>query len=196
MFYLERENLLVRFSFYFFRTLDTIIERLKSSETRQAAFQEIVGQFSKPLYQHIRRYVLYHEDADDILQNTFMKAWIGLDAFRGESKISTWLFRIAVNESLSFLGRQKENISLSNEENDVANCLMSDPYFDGDKTEALLQKAISLLPEKQRIIFNMKYFEEMKYEEMSSILNTSVGALKASYHIAVQKIQTFFKNLK
>ena len=125
-----------------------------------------------------------------------MKAWIGLDSFRGDSKISTWLFRIAVNESLSFLARQREKISLSSGGNDIVNNLISDPYFDGDETEAQLQKAISLLPEKQRIIFNMKYFEEMKYEEMSFILNTSVGALKASYHIAVQKIQTFLKNLE
>lgn len=176
--------------------MNTIIERLKSLETRQATFQEVVCQYSRPLYQHIRHYVLYHEDADDILQNTFMKAWIGLDSFRGDSKISTWLFRIAVNESLSFLARQRENISLSSGGNDIVNNLISDPYFDGDETEAQLQKAISLLPEKQRIIFNMKYFEEMKYEEMSFILNTSVGALKASYHIAVQKIQTFLKNLE
>lgn len=166
---------------------------LKSAATRRRAFEEIVCEYTEPLYMQIRRMVRFHDDADDVLQNTFMKAWAALDSFRGECRISTWLYRIAINESLRFLARQKEMLSLSEAMPDVEKTLESDPYFDGDEAALLLQKALETLPEKQRIVFNMKYFDEMKYEEMSEILRTSVGALKASYHIAVKKIETFFE---
>lgn len=137
--------------------------------------------------------VLSHDDADDVLQNTFLKAWMALDTFRGDSKISTWLYRIATNEAISFLEKNKRNISAEDTEANVTETLLGDPYFDGDETEAQLYEAVSQLPEKQRAVFNMKYFQEMKYEEMSQILGTSIGALKASYHHAVKKITDFFE---
>lgn len=123
-----------------------------------------------------------------------MKAWLSLDSYRGEAKPATWLYRIALNESLTFLQKQHSAESLSDEASTAARNLESDPYFDGDEIELLLQQAIATLPEKQRIVFNLKYFEEMKYEEMSQLLETSVGALKASYHIAVKKIEKFFED--
>ena len=136
--------------------------------------------------------VLSHDDANDLLQNTFLKAWSNIDKFRGEAQLSTWLYRIAINETLTFLGKNNNTISLDTPEGEIAYNLESDKYFNGDSTDALLQEAIRQLPEKQRIIFNMKYFSEMKYEEISKILDTSVGALKASYHLAVKKIEKFF----
>lgn len=136
--------------------------------------------------------VLLHDDADDILQNTFVKAWTGIDSFRGECKISTWLYRIAANETLTFLEKKKKRVG--NTDISVADTLASDAYFDGDETQAQLQQAVAQLPEKQRMVFNMKYFHEMKYEEISDILGSSVGALKASYHIAVKKVTSFFDN--
>lgn len=168
-------------------------KELKSAATCRRAFEEIVREYTEPLYMQIRRMVRFHDDADDVLQNTFMKAWAALESFRGECRISTWLYRIAINESLRFLSRQKEMLSLSEAVPDMEKTLESDPYFDGDEVALLLRKALETLPEKQRIVFNMKYFDEMKYEEMSEILQTSVGALKASYHIAVKKIETFFE---
>ena len=137
----------------------------------------------------------YHEDADDVLQNTFLKAWQNLDNFRGDCLVSTWLYRIALNESLSHLERCRRTESLDDADNAAVRSLESDPYFDGDETERLLQEAIATLPEKQRIVFNLKYFEEMKYESMSELLGTSVGALKASYHLAVKKIEQYFNSL-
>lgn len=142
--------------------------------------------------------VLSHEDANDLLQNTFIKAWVNLDSFMGYSKISTWLYRIAINETLTFLNRHKATVSIDSvpeNEQSIANRLESDPFFDGDQTERQLQEAIASLPDKQRMVFNMKYFNEMKYDEISQILGTSVGALKASFHIAVKKIEEFFKNV-
>lgn len=176
----------------------TLIKRLNDEGTKQEAFTQLVKQYQEPLYNQIRRMVLIHEDADDVLQNTFIKAWTGLENFRGDSKLSTWLYRIAVNESLNFLERQKKKTtSIDTDEPslgmEIANTLQSDPYFDGDEVELQLQEAIAQLPDKQRAVFNMKYFQEMKYEEMSAIMGTSVGALKASYHHAVRKISDFFK---
>lgn len=176
----------------------TLIKRLNDEGTRQEAFTQLVKQYQEPLYNQIRRMVLIHEDADDVLQNTFIKAWTGLENFRGDSKLSTWLYRIAVNESLNFLERQKKKTtSIDTDEPslgmEIANTLQSDPYFDGDEVEMQLQQAIALLPEKQRAVFNMKYFQEMKYEEMSAIMGITVGALKANYHHAVKKISDFFK---
>lgn len=176
----------------------TLIKRLSDEATKADAFTQLVKQFQEPLYGQIRRMVLIHEDADDVLQNTFIKAWTGLDNFRGDSKLSTWLYRIAVNEALNFLERQKKKTtSLDAEEAslgmEIANTLQSDPYFDGDEVELQLQQAIAMLPDRQRTVFNMKYFQEMKYEEMSAVLGTTVGSLKANYHIAVKKISEFFR---
>ena len=135
--------------------------------------------------------VLDHDDANDLLQNTFIKAWTGIDGFMGNAKVLTWLYRIATNESLTFLNRS----TLTTDDTDTCeHQLEADPYFDGEELQVRLQKALQTLPPKQRMVFNMKYFDEMKYEEMSSILGTSVGALKASYHLAVKKISTFFED--
>ena len=178
-----------------------IQQRLIDVSTRRQAFEEMVNLFSSRLYWQIRRMVAYHDDADDVLQNTFLKAWNGLDSFRGDSKLSTWLYKIAYNETLTFLSKQHPTLSIDNtidmdEDNGnmLYNQLESDPYFDGDETERMLQAAIAALPAKQRQVFNMKYFDDMKYEDMSEITGTSVGALKASYHIAVKKIEEFFNS--
>lgn len=177
-----------------------LIQRLSDPATREQAFGTLVEKFQEPLYWQIRHMVLDHDDADDILQNVFIKAWQGLDGFRGDSHLSTWLYRIASNESMNFLQRQKQiKISLSTSDDctddGVRLQLESDPYFDGDETEMQLQQAIQSLPPKQRQVFTMKYFQELKYEEMSEILGTSIGALKASYHHAVNKITAFFEQL-
>lgn len=170
-----------------------IVELLRDSTQRQRAFTLLVDHFKESLYWQIRRMVFSHDDADDVLQNTFIKAWIGLDGFRGDSKLSTWLYRIANNETLNFLDRKRQTLSIDDEAAvSVAGRLQSDPYFDGDETERQLQEAVASLPDKQRQVFNLKYFEEMKYEDMSELLGTSVGALKASYHHAVKKISDFF----
>ena len=139
--------------------------------------------------------VLSHDDTNDIVQNCFIKAWNSIENFRGESQISTWLYRIAINETLSFLAKnQNSTVSLDTPEGAIAEQLESDSYFSGTRADALLQEAVSRLPDKQRLTFNMKYYENMKYEEISKILGTSVGALKASYHIAVKKIEEFLEN--
>mgnify|MGYP003291637957 FL=1 len=138
--------------------------------------------------------VLTHDDADDLVQETFVKAWINIERFQGRSKISTWLYRIAINETLTFLGKRQNNIlSLDSPEGAIADQLESDTYFCGDRADALFQEAVAHLPEKQRLVFNLKYYDDMKSEEISEVLNTSVGALKASYHIAVKKIETYLK---
>ena len=157
------------------------------------AFEQIVRQYSEPLYWQIRRIVLNHEDANDVLQNTFIKAWTASDTFQGDAKIGTWLSRIAINESLDFLRRNSRVVSSADEDLSVATSLMADSYFDGTETEALLQEAIASLPDVQRTVFQLRYFEDMKYSEISEILHTTEGALKASYHIAVKKISEFFK---
>ena len=169
-----------------------IIAQLKDENLRAAAFSAIVKEYSEEIYRHIRRMVLVHEDADDIAQNTFIKAWMNIGTFQGKSKISTWLYRIAINETLTFLNKNRGTlVSLDTPEGAIAEQLESDTFFNGDKADAMLQEAIARLPEKQRLVFNMKYYEEMKYEEISAILDTSVGALKASYHIAVKKIEEY-----
>ena len=173
---------------------DDIKERLCDLSTRREAFEDVVREFGEQLYWQIRRMVLSHDDANDILQNTFIKAWTNIDYFRGEAKLSTWLYRIALNECLNFLNKQRAERSLSIDEVDstLLNKLESDAYFDGDEVQKQFQRAVLRLPEKQRMIFNLKYFQEMKYEDISDILGTSVGALKASYHHAVKKIEDFF----
>ena len=169
-----------------------LINQLQDEKTRRQAFEQIVRQYSQPLYWQIRRMVFSHEDANDVLQECFIRAWNNLAQFRGDSKLSTWLYRIVINETLNFIKRQKEHVSIDSSEENIINQLSSDPYFDGDETALQLQEAISKLPEKQRAVFTMKYYEEMKYEDMSRILDTSIGALKASYHHAVKKISDFF----
>ena len=173
-----------------------IIEQLRDPATQRAAFETIVKQYSEQLYWQIRRMVLSHDDANDLLQNTFIKAWMHIDYFRGDAKIATWLYRIALNECLTFLSRQQNNpsIPLDDPQAGMVNRLESDPFFNGDETQLLLQKALQTLPEKQRIVFNLKYFQDMKYEQISEILGTTVGALKASYHYAVKKIERILKD--
>jgi RNA polymerase sigma-70 factor (ECF subfamily) len=164
---------------------------ISHEKSLRKGFEVIVTQYREQLYWQIRRMVLSHDDANDLLQNTFIKAWSSIEFFRGEAKLSTWLYRIALNECLTFLARQKERqtVPIDDPEADVANRLESDPYFNGDEIQLKLQQALQTLPEKQRMVFNLKYFREMKYEEMSEIFGTSVGALKASYHHAVKKIE-------
>ena len=171
-----------------------LIARLRNPETCRQAFTEVIATFSEPLYWQIRRMVQNHDDANDLLQNTFMKAWQSLDAFRGDAKLSTWLYKIAINESITHLDKLKkrQSISIDDEEAPLAAMIEADPHFDGDDIQRKLRLAIASLPEKQRLVFNMKYFDEMKYEDMSQILGTSVGALKASYHLAVKKIEQYF----
>lgn len=170
-----------------------LIANLKSDGNREMAFQQLVKTYQERLYWHIRKIVMNHDDADDILQNVYLKVWKNVDGFREDSSLFTWLFRIATNESLSHLQKQRRHAVVSmNEVSDyLADSLESDVYFDGDDIQKKLQQAIILLPEKQRLVFNMKYFDEIKYEEMSEILQTSVGALKASFHFAVKKIEEY-----
>lgn len=172
-----------------------VLALLQDEQTQRRGFEMIVAQYSEPLYWQIRRMVLSHEDANDLLQNTFFKAWVNIDYFRAEAKLSTWLYRIALNECLTFLNKQRAANSVSLDDPEAAGLqkLEGDPYFSGDKAQMLLQKALLTLPEKQRMVFNLKYFQEMKYEEMSDIFGTSVGALKASYHHAVKKIEKFLE---
>lgn len=172
-----------------------IILKLQEPDQQREAFEWIVNTYKEQLYYQIRRMVLSHEDADDLLQNTFIKAWNNLEYFRGEAKLSTWLYRIALNECLNFLNKQRaqKHLSIEESEANLLNQLESDPYFDGDQTQLLFEKAIQTLPEKQRIIFHLKYFQDMRYNEISEIMGTSIGALKASYHHAVKKIEEFFK---
>ena len=171
-----------------------LIEMLSNPATQRKAFEQVVRQYSEPLYWQVRRIVLSHEDANDVMQNVMLKAWMNLDTFRNASKLSTWLYRIAINESLDFVRHQKSTSMVSaDDENGIANTLLADKYFDGDETEAQLQEAIAQLPDVQRTVFTLRYYDEMKYSEMSKVLNTSEGALKASYHIAVKKISDFFK---
>ncbi len=182
---------------FFMRTADReLIAELKQESTRNLAFHRLVKLYQERLYWHIRKILLSHDDTDDVLQNTFIKVWRGIENFRGESSLYTWLYRIATNEAITFLNSKKRRMFLPM--NEVSEYLMenltSDPYFEGDKLQMKLLEAVSKLPEKQRIVFNMKYFDNMKYQEMSEILETSVGALKASYHHAVKKIEEYIKS--
>ena len=173
-----------------------LIEQLRSPDTVREAFGEVIRLYSEPLYWQIRRMVQSHDDANDLLQNTFMKAWQSIENFRGEARLSTWLYKIAINEAITFLARERrrQGLSLDDQESALAAAIEADEYIDGDRLAQQLRLAVATLPEKQRLVFNMKYYDELKYEEMSSILGTSVGALKASYHLAVKKIENFFKN--
>jgi len=172
-----------------------ILDGLKEEKTRNLAFQNLVKAYQERLYWHIRKIVLTHDDTDDVLQNTFIKVWRNLDNFREESSLYTWLYRIATNESLTFINSTKRRsmIPMNDTSEFLLNNMVSDEFFDGDEIQLKLQEAILTLPDKQRIVFNLKYFEEMKYEAMSEILETSVGALKASFHHAVKKIEEHLK---
>jgi RNA polymerase sigma-70 factor (ECF subfamily) len=172
------------------------LSELSNPKTQNDAFKKLLELYQKPLYFHIRNIVLNHDDTDDVLQNTFIKVFSNVKNFKGDSKLYSWMYRIATNESLTFLQQKAKKSGISNEEvqNKAINNLESDVYFEGDEIQLKLQKAIAILPEKQQLVFKMKYFEELKYEEMSEILDTSVGALKASYHIATKKIEEFLKS--
>jgi RNA polymerase sigma-70 factor (ECF subfamily) len=171
------------------------LKQLKSADSnlQRKAFEQIVSFYSEKLYRQIRKMVLSHDDANDLLQNTLIKAWMSIDLFRGDAKLSTWLYKIAVNESITFLNKQRaqNNVSIDDKDAFLIERLESDEFFDGDELQMKLQKAILTLPEKQKLVFNMRYYDEMPYEEMSEILGTSVGALKASYHHAAKKIEEF-----
>ena len=174
-----------------------LLELYREEGKQNYAFYLIVKTYSERLYWHVRKMVASHEDANDIIQNSFIKAWDALPDFREESRLYTWLYRIATNESLTFLKRKKTRafLSLTDYSRQLENKLESDPYFNGDKTQLVLHKAILKLPDKQRAVFNMRYFDDMKYEEISEVTGTSVGALKASYHHAFQKIQQAMEEL-
>ena len=171
----------------------TLIEQLKNASTKNDAFRELVKQYKERLYWHIRKIVISHDDADDVLQNTFIKIFKNIESFNQESKLYSWMYRIATNESLTFIKQKAKKNKVSTEElnTKIIDNLAADVYFEGDEIQIKLQKAIALLPTKQQLVFKMKYFEELKYEEIAFILDTSVGALKASYHHAVKKIEAF-----
>jgi RNA polymerase sigma-70 factor (ECF subfamily) len=171
----------------------TFILELLEPKTQNEAFRKLLQLYQKPLYNHIRNMVLNHDDADDVLQNTFIKIFSNLKNFKGDSKLFSWMYRIATNEAITFMQQRAKKQGISNEEvqQKAINKLESDVFFDGNEIQLKLQKAIAILPEKQQLVFKMRYFEELKYEEMSEILTTSVGALKASYHIAVKKIEEY-----
>lgn len=171
-----------------------LVARLREPSTCREAFGEVIKIYTEPLYHQIRRMVQSHDDANDLLQNTFMKAWQSIENFRGDAKLSTWLHKIAINESITFLEKERKRlgISIDEEESNLVNLIEADTFVDGDELARKLREAIASLPEKQRLVFNMRYYDDMKYEKMSEILGTSVGALKASYHLAVKKIEQFF----
>lgn len=172
-----------------------LVEQLRDPKTASVAFDTLMRVYGEPVYWQIRKLVARHEDADDILQNVFLKAWNNLAGFRGDAKLSTWLFKIAINESINFINKERtrNQISVDSEDDSfLLNNIEADEYFDGDELQAGLLKAVAKLPEKQRLVFNMRYFDDMKYEDISDVLGTSVGALKASYHHAVKKIEELF----
>lgn len=170
-----------------------LVKDLQDPKTAHTAFDTLMRLYGEQVYWQIRKMVMNHEDANDLLQNSFLKAWNNLDNFRGDARLSTWLYKIAINETINFLNkeRNRRNITDDTQDDFLLSNIESDEYFDGDELQEEFQKAITALPEKQRLVFNMRYFDEMKYEKMSEILGTSVGALKASYHHAVKKITAF-----
>ncbi len=173
-----------------------LLQEFKTDATKERAFTAILKKYQEKLYWHIRRMVVEHEDANDVLQNMFVKAWKGLENFREDSQLYTWLYRIATNESLTFLAQQKKRtaVSMSDDDYGLSNSVKADTHFDGNKLEWKLQLAVQQLPEKQKVVFNLRYFDEMPYAEMSTVLETSEGALKASYHHAVKKIEEYILN--
>jgi RNA polymerase sigma factor (sigma-70 family) len=170
-----------------------LLTQLKLDNSKELAFKTLVKRYKERLYWHIRKIVITHDDADDVLQNTFIKIFRNIDEFKGDSKLYTWMYRIATNESITFLNSKARRNQVSNEtlNENALNSLVADVYFEGDEIQLKLQKAISQLPRIQQLVFNMRYFDNIKYKDMSEILETSEGALKASYHIAVKKIKTY-----
>ncbi|MFH0865231.1 MAG: sigma-70 family RNA polymerase sigma factor [Bacteroidota bacterium] len=170
-----------------------LLNLFRNGENRHYAFNLLVKKYQRHVYWHVRRIIIDHDDSNDVVQNTFLKVWHNLEKFREDSQLFTWLYRIATNESINFLKQKRTKffIPFVNVEKHLSNSLKDDPFFKGDAIQRKLQQAILKLPEKQRLVFNMKYFEGIKYEDMSKILNTSVGALKASFHIAVKKIEKY-----
>ena len=174
-----------------------IIAKFAEESTREEAFRLLLKKYQQKIYWHVRRMVIDHDDADDVVQDIFVKVWKNLGNFREDSQLYTWLYRIATNECITFLNKkkQKQNVSLDDDTTAyLAETLADGNYFNGDRAQMKLQQALLTLPEKQKLVFNMKYFEDMKYEQISEVLGTSVGALKASYHLAVKKIEAFFNN--
>ncbi len=172
-----------------------LIQNLKNPKKQSIAFDELVRIYKERLYWHIRKIVINHDDTDDVLQNTFIKVFKNINGFKEESKLFSWMYRIATNEAITFLNKKakKSNIPIEEYQKELRTSVQNDELFDGDTIQIILQKAIAELPHKQQLVFNMKYFDDMKYEEMSEILDTSVGALKSSYHHAVKKIEAFVK---
>lgn len=177
-------------------TEQKLLNRLKSPNHKEQAFRELITLYKERLYWHIRKIVISHDDADDVLQNTFIKVFRSIDNFKGESKLYSWMYRIATNESITFINKNAKRLQITNEEvqQHAVNNLQSDVYFEGDDIQLKLQQAIATLPQKQQLVFNMKYFDDLKYKEISEILETSEGALKASYHLAVKKIEAYLKS--
>lgn len=173
-----------------------LIAQLKNARTKEKAFRELIKLYKERLYWHIRKIVISHDDADDVLQNTFIKIFKNIDKFNQDSKIYSWMYRIATNEAITFINKRakQRNLDVTDYQKEVASTLADDNFFSGDEMQLILQKAIATLPQKQQLVFNMKYFDELKYNEISEILETSVGALKASYFHAVKKIKQYIKN--
>jgi RNA polymerase sigma-70 factor (ECF subfamily) len=172
---------------------EEILSKFREDTTRNEAFNLLLKKYQQKIYWHIRRMVINHDDADDLVQDVFIKIWKNLPGFRNDAQLYTWMYRIATNECITFLNKkkQKNNVSLDDVDYELADTLSSSDQFTGDQIQKKLQQAILTLPDKQRLVFNMKYFDDMKYEEMSDVLGTSVGALKASFHLAVKKIESF-----
>ncbi len=177
---------------------DRLLGLMRDSETREQGFRELMGKYQERVYWHVRKFVMDHDDANDIVQNTFIKVYRSIDRFRGHAKLYTWIYKIASNEAITYVNRKKRNAtsSLEQEGLDTASRLQADEYFDGTDAQRLLFTALATLPDKQRLVFNMRYFDEMPYQEISEALRTSVGALKASYHHAVKKLEHYFKNVQ
>jgi len=173
----------------------TLVQELQNRNTRDKAFRVLINQYKERLYWHIRKIVIVHDDTDDVLQNTFVKIFNNIEKFNNQSKLYSWMYRIATNESITFINKRakERNVDISDYHQQLASTLESDVFFSGDEIQIILQKAIATLPQKQQLVFNMKYFDELKYDEISSILETSVGALKASYFHAVKKIEKYIK---
>ncbi|RFZ95249.1 sigma-70 family RNA polymerase sigma factor [Mucilaginibacter conchicola] len=172
---------------------EEILSKFRDEKTRNEAFNMLLKKYQQKIYWHVRRMVIDHDDADDVTQDVFIKIWKNLPGFRNDAQLYTWMYRIATNECITFLNKkkQKNNVPLDDVDYELSDTLASSDQFSGDKIQMKLQQAILTLPDKQRLVFNMKYFDDMKYEEMSDVLGTSVGALKASYHLAVKKIESF-----
>lgn len=174
----------------------TLVEQLQNVQTKEQAFRVLITEYKERLYWHIRKIVISHDDTDDVLQNTFIKIFKGIDSFKQDSKLYSWMYRIATNESITFLKKRakERNVDISEINQELVTSLNSDEWFSGDEIQLILQKALSTLPEKQKLVFNMRYFDNMKYDDISKILDTSVGGLKASYFHAVRKIEDYIRS--